>query len=423
MPHQRIDLCSLYRPVTKWSVRVTRQNAGAAISAAIDVALRRPRGPVHLELASTISRSEAILPGSLGEGEQPPKDEQPSTISLDEVLGRLERSARPALVVGINVEPLSTAGPLRVLAERSEIPVLVSPKAKGIFPHDHPLFVGVATGMAADDRALEFIGKCDLIIGVGFDASEADKTWPATSPVIWLEDAPRDRAGWPGDYLVGSVPATLSALTAGYRGRHEWTAEEISVARAIVAPKNLAGPGVSPAKALAAIREELPADGVFVFDVGAHKLLGGQAWSADRPLTFFMSNGLSSMGYGVPGVIAAKRCAGSRPVVAVVGDGGFAMMVHDIETAVRGKQSVVYVVFNDESLTLIQVLQSRRKFERYGMDLGGVNWAMVAESFGAKGIRVASIDQLKRAVRDSIHGSVPVVIDVPINASEYALQI
>ncbi len=428
MPHQRIDLCSLYRAVTKWSVRVTADNVGAVVPAAVAVAMRRPRGPVHLELASTVSRSDAALPGLLRDGEQPPAGEQASTITMSEVSERLARAAHPAIVAGVNMDPVAVAGPLRRLAECAGIPVLVSPKAKGVFPHDHPLFVGVATGMAADDRVMEFIESCDLLLGIGFDASEADKTWPARAPMIWLEDAPRDKAEWDGHYVVGSIAETLVALTAGYHGKHQWTQEEVSRARAHIREKvdpksSCACSRISPARALRAIRRALPADGAFICDVGAHKLLSGQAWPSNSPHTFFMSNGLSSMGYGVPGAIAVKRYVGQHPVVAVVGDGGFAMMVHEIETAVRLGQGVVYVVFNDESLSLIQVVQSRRNLERYGIDFGGSRWSLIAEGFGARGVRVSSLEELEAAVRQGLSARGPVVIDVPVDASEYAMQI
>ncbi|MGE5543032.1 MAG: thiamine pyrophosphate-binding protein, partial [Bacillota bacterium] len=347
---------------------------------------------------------------------------------LEDVFLRFERASHPAIIVGVNMDPLAVAAPLRRLAEVSNTPVLVSPKAKGVFPHDHPLFVGVATGMAADDRVLQFINSCDLFLGVGFDASEADKTWPAKAPMIWLEDAPRDRAEWNGDYLVGSIAENLAALASNCRWSARWSLEEISAARAHIREKvepqpGPSGSGISPAMALRVIREALPPDGLFICDVGAHKLLAGQAWPSNSPLTFFMSNGLSSMGYGVPGAIAVKRRVGDRPVVAVVGDGGFAMMVHEIETAVRLKQGIVFVVFNDRSLSLIQVVQSRRKFERYGVDFERSDWSRIAAGFGARGVSVSSLQEVKDAVREGLAARGPVVIDVPVNGSEYLLQI
>ncbi|NPV71451.1 MAG: thiamine pyrophosphate-binding protein [Firmicutes bacterium] len=428
MPHQRIDLCSLYGPVTKWSVRVTPDNADVVVPAAIEVAMRRPRGPVHLELASNVGRSQAVLPGSLGDGASPPRAEQHSTVSMVQVVERLRKSQRPAVCAGINVDPVSVAGPLREFVERHGVPVLLSPKAKGVFPHDHPLFVGIATGMAADDRVLEFIKGCDLILGVGFDASEADKTWPATAPIVWLEESPRDRAEWEGDYLVGSIPAILASLSKGYSGGHEWTSEHLASARAAIREKVAPGGassanGLSPAAALMAIREALPAGGAFVCDVGSHKLLAGQIWPASQPLTFFMSNGLSSMGYGVPGAIAVKKCMGERPVLGIIGDGGFAMMVHELETAVRLKQGVVYVVFNDECLSLIRVVQARRKYERYGVDFGPARWAQIAEGFGARGMSCASLESLRDCVRANLYGDCPVVIEVKIDPAEYDHQI
>lgn len=427
-PHQRLDLCALYRPVTKWSIKVTPENAAVAMEAAIKVALCRPRGPVHVELASTVSAAEAVLPGSFAPGEEPPMDEQESTLTCAQVLKRLERAKYPALLVGINVDPGAIAGPLRDIAERCNIPVLLSAKAKGVFPHDHPLFVGVATGMAADDRVMQFITECDLILGVGFDASEADQAWPATAPIVWLEESPRDRAELEGDYLIDSPGAVLQALAQGYQGQHKWTSDAVEAARRGIREKVVgklasAGVGLSPSEALMAIRGVLPEDGALVCDVGAHKLLAGQAWPSNEPQTFFLSNGLSSMGYGLPAAIAVKNCLGPKPVVAVVGDGGLGMMIQEIETAVRMRQGVVCVVFNDRCLSLIQVAQSKRKLEQYGVDLLNTCWASAAKAFGAKGVQVSSLDELVVAVKDGISGDCPTIIDVPVNGGEYALRI
>jgi acetolactate synthase-1/2/3 large subunit len=170
------------------------------------------------------------------------------------------------------------------------------------------------------------------------------------------------------------------------------------------------------------LRELLPRDTILATDVGAIKSITSQAWSAYEPLTFFESNGLSSMSYGFPAAMAARLAFPSRPVVCTIGDGGFGMTCAELETCVRERLHFLTVVYNDSSLSLIHVAQQNRGHEPYGVDHGHVDFAAVAQGFGAWSQRVKTMSELDEAVRAAMTVDRPTVIDVVIDPDEYRKQ-
>ena len=115
------------------------------------------------------------------------------------------------------------------------------------------------------------------------------------------------------------------------------------------------------------LRDLFPPETIVTTDVGSIKLIVSQAWRSYQPLTFFESNGLSAMGYGLPAAMAAKLAMPDRPVLCTMGDGGFSMVFADLETCVRRRIPLVTVVYNDSTLSLIQVAQAKRGYVDYGV--------------------------------------------------------
>jgi acetolactate synthase-1/2/3 large subunit len=136
---------------------------------------------------------------------------------------------------------------------------------------------------------------------------------------------------------------------------------------------------------VSAARKILPKETVATCDVGAHKFLVGQLWTTYAPKSFFMSNGLSAMGYGFPAAIAAQLAWPDKPVVAFLGDGGFAMYMAELETARRLKLPLIVVVLCDGALSLIAMSQERRGLPHNAVDFTNPDIAKVAEAFGADG--------------------------------------
>jgi len=304
--------------------------------------------------------------------------------------------------------------------DKLQAPFLVSPKAKGIVAEDHPLFAGVATGMAIDKDIIETIRSAGLVIGIGFDPVECDKTWFADVSMVAIDSCSMAEGRYQPEQAIGDIAMLVSQLTAAISGPKRWPVDLLegrkqAIRRTPATPAH----GLSPLRVIEELRSVFPRDGIATCDVGSHKLLMGQFWRSYEPGTFFMSNGLSGMGFGIPAAIAAQLASPEKPVLAVVGDGGMLMMLHDLALIRELKLPVIVVVFSDNSLSLIRLSAERRKFPPYGVDFRAPDFRAIAEAFGIAGRRASSVAELRECVGQALTERRATVIDVPIDYREY----
>jgi acetolactate synthase-1/2/3 large subunit len=245
-------------------------------------------------------------------------------------------------------------------------------------------------------------------------------------PIINLNTVPIDIAsGYSVPcQVIGDIRKILKGLLKMAKIEHQWDLKALPAHRkklydALTPPQK----NFSPHHALLAMRQTLPADGILVADVGAHTHIIGQLWDTRGPGNFLVSNGWSSMGFGIPAAIAAKLIQPQRPVAVVVGDGGFLMKVGEINTAVRLKLPVVFVVFRDRHLSLIKVKQSRKEYHRHGVEIFSSGYASSDNFFGAK-VKVArEEEEFRQAFKRGLAGSEPVVIEAVLDPKEYDMII
>jgi acetolactate synthase-1/2/3 large subunit len=429
LPHQRVDLDDLFRPITKSSEVCTGIGTSAAVQRALDLASAGRPGPVYLALPSDIARQEdrpaPAGPAGAGAGvsTRPPRALDPALI--DRASRMLIQAKRPLALVGIGVDPTTNGPAILRWLEATGIPVAVTPKAKGLIPEDHPQFLATCTGMAGDGLVTEFMKQADLLVGLGFDPVEAIRVFYAERPFLSISQySMADRGFSPTLDIVGDLDAALPALRPSPPPDFAWRPEELQAFRrrlaAHLTPQAEASDrGLSPTRVLTKIREWVPRQTILTVDTGAHKLLAGQVWPSFEPQTYFVSHGLSTMGYAFPAAIAAKLERPGAPVIALMGDGGLAMVLGELETAARLKLAVVIVVFVDGALHLIRMHQQRKGVAPSGVDFGPIDFAGVAPGFGASGVRAATWPALEDAVRRGLAGGGPTVIEVPIDPAEY----
>ena len=139
-----------------------------------------------------------------------------------------------------------------------------------------------------------------------------------------------------------------------------------------------------PGDIIRALSAAMPPETIVTTDVGSHKYLFGQFWPSRQPETFWMSNGLSGMAYGLSAAIGAKLARPDVPVLAAVGDGGFSMNAQELETAERVGAPFITVVLEDSSYSLIKLAQENRKLEPYRMDFGPIDTVKMAEACGVE---------------------------------------
>ncbi len=320
------------------------------------------------------------------------------------------------MLIGLGATP-SMAPPIRALIDRLQAPFLVTPKAKGMVNEDHPLFLGVASGMAIDRDIVETIRSADLVLGIGFDPVESDKTWFADVNIVSIDSASMAEGAYRPLEAIGEIAALLNTLSPSPK---PWPAELLEKRRASIRRTPVEGKqGLSPLRMIEELRSIFPRDGIATCDVGSHKLAMGQFWRSYEPGTFFMSNGLSGMGFGIPAAIAAQLVHPEKAVLAVVGDGGMLMMLHDLVLIRELGLPIVIVVFSDRSLSLIRVSEERRGISPYGVDFCPPDFAAAAAAFGIGSKRIGSFADAKACVEKALQERIPFLVDAPIDYREY----
>ncbi|HEV2440121.1 MAG TPA: thiamine pyrophosphate-binding protein [bacterium] len=422
-PHQRLPLGRLFGAIAKASATVDGRGTGDLVSRAVSLAVSAPPGPVHLALPSNLAAA-AAGPGTPSADLVPTQPQTPGaahgefTEVLAEARDLLAGAERPLVVVGLGCAPRD-ASALRAFVDRTGWPFIATPKAKGMLPEDAPGFLGVVGGMAVDAAVMETVEQADVLLGVGFDPVECDKDWYVRRRLVNLSRASTAEGAYRPVEPLGDIAESLAAL-AGLR-RRAWPDALLAAARARIRPEPLAASGdagLSPLAATRALRDAAPRETVLTCDVGSHKYYCGQFWASYEPHTFFMSNGLSGMGYGVPAAIAAKLQLHDRPVLSVVGD-GLLMMLHNLTFLRQYEVPVTIVCFVDASLSLIRVGQRRRGFVPYGVDFPPPEFETIARGFGIDGVRADSVDGLRRTVAAALASRRPAVVTVPVDGREY----
>jgi acetolactate synthase-1/2/3 large subunit len=425
--HQNLDLNAVYRPFTKVTRTLDGCDTAAKVQHAIDASLAPRRGPVHLVLPSDVACLEDVPTGSWVEtvqGESPSRDTWKA--QLDRVASEIAAARKPIAILGLDLDPGAHARVAREFVEAFALPTFVTPKAKGLMPDDHPQFYGVCAGVSGDAQVLECFHEADLLVGIGFDPVESDKVWHSTLRLVSIGPVSiAARSYRPIAECVGDVAAALADLLARPRPAVEWApgSRERFRARLEHALRPESPPqGLSGFELTRRLRELFPRETIFSTDVGSVKMVTTQAWPCHEPLTFLESNGLSAMGYSLPAAMAARLERPDRPVLCTVGDGGFSMTMGEIETCVREHIDLVVVVFNDSSLSLIEVAQQRRGYPTTGVRYGEVDFAALARAMGGWGRRVSTLDELDAAVRDARQVPGPAVIDAIVDPTEYVRQ-
>ena len=157
-------------------------------------------------------------------------------------------------------------------------------------------------------------------------------------------------------------------------------------------------------------------------DVGSHKIMAGQAWTAYAPRETLITNGLSAMGFGLPAAIGAA-VSGPGPVVCLVGDGGFGMTATELAVAARLGLELVVVVFSDGSLNRIELHQAAMGYPLTATAVDRADIPVLAESLGCDGVRVENVSGLEKALSTAFSGrDRPLVIEARIDTSQYAAQ-
>jgi acetolactate synthase-1/2/3 large subunit len=410
--HQRLDHHAVLAPVTKASITIEADRADEAFSQAISEAIAPPPGPVHVDLSPDISRKETEQAGARAISAR----SEPGPGQFGALLSTVRR---PLVIAGLGVQSAQDANALRGLCERRGIPALVTYKAKGAVPDDHPLFAGVFTN-GAIERAI--IDQADLVIGVGLDPVEfLPRPWSYRAPCIAVNRWTLDQRHFPlAGSIEGDLAASLLALEESLPPGSDWHASEIAAnarqqREALRAPSG----GWAPWQVVDAAAQSSAPDTRVTVDAGAHMFPIMGLWPAREPRQILISNGLSTMGFALPSAIGAALIDPTRRVLALTGDGGLLMCLAELGTAAREKANVTVIVFNDRSLSLIDIKQRKMGYPRAGVALDGIDWKSAAATFGVPAWLARNDDEMARAVEEAAQVNGPALIEAVVDPSSY----
>jgi acetolactate synthase-1/2/3 large subunit len=421
--HQVLDHKLLFSPVTKWAGRLEPGSTATVLRKSIATARAERPGAVHLTLPDDASM-QTVADGPF----TPPSSAALRTVSVVgdvDPVRRAQQAKRPVVLAGIGAVRAGATEALVEFSERAGIPVVVSPMAKGVFPETHPMFAGVLD-MACNQVLWGLLEDSDLILTAGFDAVELIKPWRISTPVIHVDALSNSDQIYASEIeCVGDVAAIYGWFASEWSGEGRWSEADVARHRAFLHDAYYSGRvagALNPTDVIDVIRAAMPLDTIAACDVGSHKLLVGQGWQTHRPRELLMTNGLSSMGFGVPAAIAAKITFPGRPVVAMVGDGGFAMTASEIRLATSLGLGVVFVVFVDGSLNRIELKQMTRDYPSVATRIEDTDLVMLAESMGCDGARAGSVAELEAALSGAANLTRPLLIEARIDPSQYLSQ-
>ena len=433
--HQLLPLHDTYRPVCRLVDKITAENAGSLVPRALAACMERPFGAAYLTLSAREALKTSAGPPFVGDrrpvgppfmgGRHQLADARAKAAELARVL---EKAEHPLVLIGLGIDT-ANAPRIRQWLTNWNLPVAVTPKVKGIVDETAANFIGVISGMAADGLMVDALKASDCLIGLGLDPVEIDKLWHAELPIHWLLEAPN--VGGivpPGVELVDHAPV-LDAL-GGQTAPRKWELpfagfqkkrRDLLTARARRGGSSDPPVTMWPGDIIRALADAVPASTIVTTDVGSHKYLFGQFWPSRHPGTFWMSNGLSGMAYGLGAAIGAKLARPDATVLAAVGDGGFSMNAQELETSERVGAPFITVVLEDGSYSLIKLAQEGRKLEPYRMDFRPIDTVKMAEACGVAALRTSNPDELATAVRQAVEQGSSLVVGVPVNYADYKL--
>lgn len=433
-----VDQISMFRPITKRSSRLLDVNSldGQVEAAMLECRRGRPR-PIFLEVPFDVLSSEADSTPSDRSAAVQPTASRPEIDekALSSTISAISAAKRPLVIAGGGVNSAECWVELREFAERNRLPVATTISAKGAFPEGLPL----SAGQLWDSVARQAAEHADVVLALGCRFSErSTASWGlrinGTLVQVDIDPAEIGR-NYPASIAVNAdIKDFLARLDLGVRDecgpeRVVWSSrieqdrkERKAQLGAAPEPRSDALP--RPQAVFQRLAGVIPDDAVIVAETGHAFWWAALMLEVKRPRSFLSPAGNSTLGFGLPAALGAKCARGDRPVVCLVGDGGFLFSCQELLTSVEEKLPVVVIVFDDGGYAAIREYQRRGYGSRFiGVDFGArPDLVKLAQSFGADGILVESEDQVAPAVRsacDNAHTTT--LVDIKVGRDEDVL--
>ena len=418
--HEIADQADVIRPVTKWRCQVLtpREVPDAVTEAFRQMRTGRPR-PAYIEMPpeTVVERDEVTL-----RDPAPVARIVPSPDQLETVAQVIANAQFPLIFAGGGVACSNAEQALVDLVEATKIPVITSGGGKGAIPDSHPLCYGSCVTPEGEvhemNQLFEVMQSADVVVGIGSRFSLGNPAGEASTLInVNIDDAELTRVQANTIPLHGDAKATIEALIPHLEAARACDrpspAEAVAAARRLIAYYDIREKEPQY-PILEAIQRGAPEDAFIVWGVTQFGYYARTHYQVNHPKTFIDSGYSFNLGYSFPTALGVKVAQPDRPVLCVVGDGGFMYNSSELATAMKYGINVVTVVFRNDSYG--NVARDLDEFfgGAYEADLTNPDFVDFAESFGAVGMRADDPLELETLIPAALERQAPVVIDVPI---------
>ena len=429
--HQIMDVVSMFRPVTKWAVTILHPDTiPEIVRKAVRLARTEKPGAVHIELPEDIAEMET---SEVPMSPRRFRRSVPDSKIVDKAFALLKDARKPVVLAGNGCIRKRASRQLRQFCEQTGIGVISTFMAKGCVDMDADYCL-YTVGLGTKDRVSKAIDDADLVITLGFDMVEYHpQLWNSAGDkrIIHADflAAEIDAHYHPEVELIGDLAHTLWMFNErlSESGPPEFDLEEQRRCRAAMAADfaehsaDRTEGTIRPQKALWDARRVMGPSDVLLSDVGAHKMWIARHFHCHEPNTCLIPNGFCSMGFALPGAIAASIVHPERRIMAIAGDAGFLMNVQEMETAARLGTNIVVMVWEDKEYGLIAWKQETHFGRHTDLSFGNPEWAGLAQAFGWHGHLVANSADLAETLETAFGESGPSLVVIPIDYRENRL--
>ncbi len=426
--HQIMDVVKMFEPVTKWATTIYNADTiPEIIRKAVRIARSEKPGAVLVELPEDVACHESE--------QQPMKPIRfrravPDSGLIKQAAKIIQSARRPLILAGNGCVRKRTSQELTTFCDKTGIGVLNTFMAKGCVDFEKPYSL-FTIGLGSKDIVTCAIDAADLVICVGFDMVEYHpQLWnPDGSKKILhfdFEAAEIDRFYHPELEVVGDIASGLHELNQYFEegADYDFNLQQQSSTKAAMKAEldryanDQTSGSIKPQKVLYDVRQVLDRQDILLSDVGAHKMWIARHYQCYEPNTCLIPNGFCSMGFALPGAIAASLVYPERRILAICGDAGFMMNVQEMETAKRLNSNIVVMVWEDNAYGLIAWKQWAHFGKHTDLAFNNPNWKQLADAFQWTSHLVENSVDLKGSLEGAFKEEGPSLVVLPIDYRE-----
>jgi pyruvate oxidase len=421
--HQDIDLYHLFSDVAIYNQIIDNPAQFPRIAEqACRIALNEA-AVTHLILPGDIAKEEVNNPEARSKFVKLNSSLLPAQQDIDKAIALLNTSKKVAILAGKGAK--NAANELLALAEKLHAPIIKPLAGKDIIPDEHPHCLG-GIGLLGTKPAYHAMKNCDCLLMVGTDFPYESFYPEGGVPVVQIDNNAKQLGKRrPLEIgLLGDARETLAAINknanrkddSGFleglqKDMADWWYEMEETENEKTDPMH-------PQTVAAVVSRHAPDNTIFCCDTGNVTVWSARHLRIRGQQLFTLSGGLASMGYAFPAAIGAQLTFPDRQVIAMCGDGGFAMMMGDFLTAVQYELPIIAVVFNNHKLGMIQMEQEEMGYPEFETHLHNADYAAFAKACGGDGRKIRTQEELEAGIQEALLRKKPFVLDCEVNPGE-----